>query len=96
MKKMIIKEIDGYNYILKNSKEKEYKINIEFYGIENKPKINDVIYINEKMLYEIDNKIVSFGPIDEEYGKNINSNYGEDIICLVIKNKKIYLKRFYG
>ena len=50
MIKVIITEIDGYNYTLKDNKEKSYKINIEFYGLSSNPTINDVIYINEKLL----------------------------------------------
>lgn len=96
MIKMIIKDINGYSYTLKDNKEKEYKINIEFYGIENNPMINDVIYINEKLLHETENKIVSFGPLKEKYGKTITPNEDEDIICLSIENQNIFLKRFYG
>ena len=96
MIKVIITEIDGYNYTLKDNKDKSYKINIEFYGLSNNPTINDVIYINEKLLQEVENKPVSFGPLDEKYGKNINYNNDTDIICITTKEGNIYLKRFYG
>ena len=96
MIKVIITEIDGYNYTLKDNKEKSYKINIEFYGLYSNPTINDVIYINEKLLQEIENKPVSFGPLDEKYGKTINYNNNTDIICITTKEGNIYLKRFYG
>ena len=77
MIKVIITEIDGYNYALKDNKDKSYKINIEFYGLSNNPTINDVIYINEKLLQEVENKPVSFGSLDEKYGKTtlLNSSF---------------------
>lgn len=96
MIKVIIKQIDGYNYTLKDNKEKTYKINMEFYGLSSNLTINDLIYINEKLLQETENKSISFGPLGEKYGKSINYNDNTDIICISTKEGNIYLKRFYG
>ena len=96
MIKLIITKIDGYNYYLVDEENREYKINIEFYGLEDSPKEQDLIYMNEELLKEVNNNIVSFGPIEEIYGRKIESNNDKDLIYLNIKNKITYLKRFYG
>lgn len=94
MIKLIIEKIDGYNYLLKDEKDNAYNINIEFYDLVSKPNINDYIYMNENLVKN--NSVLSFGPLDGIYGKNIESSEDEDLIILVISNEKIYLKRYYG
>ena len=96
MIKLIIENIDGYNYILKDTNNKSYNINIEFYDIDVLPKVGDIIYINNKLLNKINNNIVSFGKLDGIYGRKITDENDEDIISLSIQDKIIYLKRYYG
>ena len=96
MIKLIIENIDGYNYTLKDNDNNIYKINIEFYDIGELPKMGDVIYINNKLLNKINNNIVSFGKLDGIYGRKIKDENDEDIIGVSIKDKVIYLKRYYG
>ncbi len=96
MIKLIIENIDGYNYILKDSNNKSYNINIEFYDVDVLPKVGDIIYINNKLLNKINNNVVSFGKLDGIYGRTITDENDEDIISLSIQDKIIYLKRYYG
>ena len=96
MIKLIIENIDGYNYILKDSNNKSYNINIEFYDIDVLPKVGDIIYINNKLLNKINNNVVSFGKLDGIYGRTITDENDEDVIGLSIQDKIIYLKRYYG
>ncbi len=96
MIKLIIENIDQYNYILKDKENIKYKINIEFFDIDELPKIGDIIYVNSKLLYNINNNVVSFGKIDGPYGREIIDENDEDIIGISINNKIIYLKRYYG
>ena len=96
MNKLIIENIDGYNYILKDTNNKSYNINIEFYDIDVLPKVGDIIYINNKLLNKINNNVVSFGKLDGIYGRTITDENDEDIIGLSIQDKIIYLKRYYG
>lgn len=96
MLKLIIDKVNNYEYCLKDKNNKVYNINIEFYGLENNPKVNDFIYINENLINKINNQVVSFGPIDEIYGKNIESSDDEDVIIVITEGKRKYLKRFYG
>ena len=53
MIKLIIENIDGYNYTLKDNDNNIYNINIEFYDIDELPKVGDIIYINNKLLNKI-------------------------------------------
>lgn len=96
MHKLIIESIEGYNYILKDSDNKVYKLNIEFYDIEDKPSIGAYLYINQKLLNKINNTMVSFGKLDGIYGREIKDENDEDIIGVSIKDKVTYLKRYYG
>lgn len=95
MIKLTIDKIDGYNYDLKDKNNRIYKFNIEFYELANKPKVNDTIFVNEGLLRE-ENSVLSFGPIDGEYGREIRSTEDQDILILVDNGKNIYLKRYYG
>ena len=95
MIKLIIDKVEGYNYYLIDNNNKKYKINIEFYNIENKPKEKDIIYMNKELLNEI-NIPLSFGPLLVKYGRKIESAEDKDILVLVSDNKKEYLKRYYG
>ena len=93
MKKLVVDKVDGYNYCLKDN-DTSYNLNIEFYGdVVINPK--DVIYMSEK--YLLNNQMLSFGPLDEEYGKQPQIENAEEIITIESTNgNKIYLKRFYG
>lgn len=50
MVKLIIMNIDKYMYNLKDTKENNYTLNLEFFDIEEKPKIGDYIYISAELL----------------------------------------------
>ena len=96
MVRLIIKSTLNYNYILVDNNDREYNVNIEFYGLQELPVVGDYLYVDETMLNEINNNVVSFGPIDEKYGKDVISIDDSEVICLVHGNNSVYLKRFYG
>lgn len=91
MKRLIIKDIDNYNYYLFDNNY-IYKINIEFYDTNYKPIVGDILYIDEELLREINNQMISCGSMDGKYGKNLD----KDVFLFVSGNRKIYLKRYYG
>lgn len=95
MIKLIIDDVDGYNYILKDKNNKTYHYNIEFYDLAKKPSKNDSLFVNEKFLQN-ENVLLSFGSLDGIYGKKIDNTEDSDLIILSIDNKRVYLKRFYG
>jgi len=91
MIKLTIIDIKEYTYIFSNN-NKIYEVNIEFLG-EKKPKINDIIYINSKILEE--KNTYTYGPLNSKYSKNINTNE-EELLKIVSENEEYYLQRYYG
>lgn len=91
MKTLEIINIDKFKYTLKDL-EKEYILNIEFAGYN--PVVHDKIIMHEELLNIL--YLLSFGPLDSIYGKNIQDKDDQDIIVIIHDDKKIYLKRLYG
>ena len=88
MKKLIIKEINNYDYTLIDEKGNIYNKNIEFYS-EYKPQINDIIYVDDSIINE-----VNLYAFDEVYDtRNIDI---KDIIKIVSNDKEYYFQRRYG
>lgn len=85
----------GYNYRLKDENGQSYKLNMEFYDLENPVQVGDLLYSNEELLKE-ENTFFSFGSLVGKYGRKITSSSDIDIVVLVNNQKEIYLKRFYG
>ena len=88
MQKLIIKEINNYDYILIDENNKKYVINIEFYS-KYKPQVNDIVYLDDSILEE-----VNLYAYDEVYG--IRDIDIIDIIKVVSNNKEYYFQRRYG
>ena len=93
MKKVTIKNKEDYIYYLMDDKN-EYKLKLEFYDLNNLPKIGDVFYLDERLLKE--NILLSFGLINSDDGKNIALLKEDEILILDNGKDKIYLKRYYG
>ena len=91
MIKLTIIDIKEYTYIFSNN-NKIYEVNIEFLD-EKKPKINDIIYINSKIIEK--KNIYTYGPLNSKYSKNINTNE-EELLKIVSENEEYYLQRYYG
>jgi len=94
MKKITIDKIEKYNHYLHDENGKKYILNIEFYDVKESVKEGDYFYTNESNL--INHAVLSFGPINGKYGKEITSTNDKDLLILVSNNKRIYLKRYYG
>ena len=88
MKKLIIKEIDNYDYTLIDQDNNVYVKNIEFYS-KYKPQVNDMIYVDDSIINE-----VNLYTFDEVYNtRNIDI---KDIIKVVSNDKEYYFQRRYG
>lgn len=94
MKKLLISNIDNYIYYLVDEQNIEYKLQLEFYDINNFPKIGDYLYISQKLLNE--QILLSFVLINNQDGKDINLLKDEEILVWVGNCDKIYFKRYYG
>ena len=88
MKKLIIQEINNYIYTLIDDKGKINQLNIEFYS-KYKPKVNDIIYIDDSVLNEIN--LFAF---DEIY--NTKNTDTKDIIKVISNDKEYFFQRKYG
>ena len=84
MKKLIIKQINHYNYILTDNK-KDYEKNIDFLDL--KLKVGDILCLPNNVLEEVNN--FTFGP----YIKNTKIN---DTIIVIHNGEKNILSRYYG
>ena len=96
MIRLKIKEINNSLYVLEDINNNVYELTIYFYDIDNKVKVNDYLYMQEKLLSKINYSIISLGVLDSMYGKVIEELTDEDLVILITNNKNIYLKRYYG
>lgn len=91
MIKLLIKSIEPYSYIL-SSEDKEYRLHLEFLGLEKKPTVGDYLYLPENIVNEQNN--YTFGLIGGIYAKK--KDIKDDIIKVVGNNYEYYLQRYYG
>lgn len=87
MQKIIIKEIHDNDYILIN-KNGTYIKNIEFVSAY-KPKVNDVVYLSDEILNEVN--LFSFTELNSY--SNIKEN---DLIKIISDKNEYYFIRQYG
>lgn len=88
MIKLRVVNINGYDYTLESPTGERVVKNIEFY-VENKPKINNYIYISKKVVEE---------PIMLQYGlvNDVNHINTNEIIKLIDDGKEYFYQRYYG
>ena len=91
MIKLLIKTIEPYAYILSDN-IREYRVHLEFLGLEKKPKVGDYLYLPENIINEPNN--YTFGLIGGIYAKQ--KDIKDDIIKVVGKDYEYYLQRYYG
>ncbi|MBQ8472000.1 MAG: hypothetical protein IJ501_00695 [Bacilli bacterium] len=88
MKKVIIKEINEFNYkLIDEINKQEYLKNLEFLG-SYIPKVNDIIYIPDEILKEIN--LFTFREITKL------DEVKESELIKIVSDKEYYLKRMYG
>ena len=85
MIKLLISEIDFYNYTFYDDDDNEYALNIEFRGLS--PSVGDVIYMSKDVLKE--EVPLTFGPMKEK-------SDSKDYLKLIHNDSEIYLQRYYG
>ena len=94
----IINKIN-FKYNLKDENEKKYELNLEFFDIEEIPKIGDKIYISAELLnpkYAGYSTSYTFGNLKSKYGKKDVKLTDIDVMKIVTNKMEIYLKRLYG
>ena len=99
MVKLEIINKKDFLYYLKDERNNNYEFSIEFYDIDESPKIGDYIEISAELLnpkYAGYSTFYSFGNLENTCGrKNLNIK-DIDVIKIVNKNKELVLKRLYG
>lgn len=99
MIKLQIVNVKDYEYNLKDENGNNYIINLEFFDIDEEPKLGDYIFLNKKLLdstYEGYSTSYTFGNLENKYGRKNVSIDDIDVIKLIINNSEIYLKRLFG
>ena len=84
---------------VKDEKENKYTLNLDFFDIEESPKVGDYIYISAELLnpkYAGYSTSYTFGKLENKYGKENVSMNDIDVIKVVTNNLEIYQKRLYG
>ena len=87
MRKVIIKEIDEYDYTLIDN-DKTYVLNIEFYS-KYKPVVGDIIYLADDIIEN--NNLYAFDEIYDTSNCNL-----DDMIKVIHEDKVYYFQRRYG
>ena len=87
----IINKKEGL-YYLKDSKNNNYEFSMEFYDIDESPKIGDYLELSAELL----NPRYAGYNLKNPCGRNTTNMNNIDIIKLIMKNKEIILKRLYG
>ena len=86
-------------YYLKDSKNNNYEFSMEFYDIDESPKIGDYLELSAELLnpmYAGYSVLYTLGNLKNPCGRNTTNMNNIDIIKLIMKNKEIILKRLYG
>ena len=98
MIKLSIKNIVNNDYELV-SNNNIYKLNIRFLDLKKFPKIGDTIYASENLTdkkYHEYSDSYQFGAVNSIYGREINMNSKEEVICIVMDGENTYMKRVFG
>lgn len=94
----IINKKEGL-YYLKDSKNNNYEFSMEFYDIDESPKIGDCLELSSELLnpmYAGYSTLYAFGNLENPCGRSTINMNSIDIIKLIVENKEIILKRLYG
>ena len=99
MVKLMIINKNEYLYSLKDERNNDYELNLEFLDVEEKPQIGDYICMSAELLntrYAGYSTNYTFGKMDSKYGRENLSLTDIDVIKIENTDKEIYLKRLYG
>lgn len=90
-------------YYFHDINDNSYNLTIEFYDLDEMPKVNEYIFMDKSLLnpnYKGYSPVYAFAKIESNYGKKISLDNMENNIIDLIKiqknDKNIYLKRLYG
>lgn len=96
MKKLEIEEVNGTKFLLRDEDGNLYRGNFEIYGLNKIPKVKDIMYLNEDFLEQLNDNLLSFGPITTRYGTIIEKENDFNLLVYEKEDRKGYFKKFYG
>lgn len=102
MVKLIVKGVSGKKFQLVNAETKEeYEVEFTFYGFEQEKAVTGSLIMMHKELLDPDYVEYAteyiFGPLDEPYGRRIDSVEHKDYLAIKLPSGEVYkLKRFFG
>ena len=91
MLKLKVSRIYNYVYYLTDEDAKHYQIHIEFYDLDFKISVGDIIYINEEFLNS--DEMYAFGSLRDITGRKVKNS--KEMIVIIHDDQDYYLKRLY-
>ena len=94
MKELLVIEKYKDSYLLIDKDNNKYYLNICVMDVNYEIMVGDVLYIDGSIIR--DERVFTFGLLDSEYGRKINNINDKEIVVFKRKDKKYYMKRYYG
>ena len=94
MKELLVIEKYKNSYLLIDKDNNKYDLNICVMDVNYEIMVGDVLYIDGSIIR--DESVFTFGLLDSEYGRKINNINDKEIVVFKRKDKKYYMKRYYG
>ena len=94
MKELLVIEKYKDSYLLIDKDNNKYDLNICVMDVNYEIMVGDVLYIDGSIIR--DERVFNFGLLDLEYGRKINNIKDKEIVVFKRKDKKYYMKRYYG
>ena len=94
MKELLVIEKNKDRYLLIDKDNNKYDLSIYIMDIDFEIMEGDTLYIDGVMI--MDERVFTFGKLDSEYGRKIDDMNDKEVVVFKRKDKKYYMKRYYG
>lgn len=94
MEELLVIERNNNRYLLIDKDNNKYDLSIHIMDIDFEIMEGDTLYIDGAMIR--DGRVFSFGRLDSEYGRKIDNLNDKEEVVFKRKDKKYYMKRYYG
>ena len=94
MKELLVIEKNNDRYLLVDKDNNKYDLSMHIMDIDFEIMEGDLLYIDGEMIR--DDRVFTFGKLDSEYGRKIDNMNDKEVVVFKRKDKKFYMKRYYG
>ncbi len=94
MKELLVIERNNNRYLLVDKDDNQYDLSMHIMDIDFEIMEGDLLYIDGEMIR--DDRVFTFGKLDSEYGRKIDNMNDKEVVVFKRKDKKFYMKRYYG